>query len=109
MGTRQVQTTYSRKKFDCSRLGISDTLLRVEDELERDPYNTTVAEVINEIYEANGSPLAATITKSGVSKNTILRYLSGERDIRVGELRKIAAALNVTLAQVMAEADRRFE
>jgi len=46
---------------------------------------------------------------TGKSKNTVLRYLHGERDIRVTELRKFADALGVPVEDVFAEADRRVE
>lgn len=59
----------------------------------RDPYNSAVAEVLNELYKKNGSELAHLAEAVGASRMTIKRYLKGERDIRVAELRKISDAL----------------
>ena len=72
---------------------------------ERDPFNTAVAAVLNRLYVADGSQMTRILDEAGMKKNTLLRYLSGERDIRVVELRKIAAALNADVADIVAEAE----
>jgi transcriptional regulator with XRE-family HTH domain len=74
----------------------------------RDPFNTAVAAVLNDLYVADGSQMTRVTQQMGVSKNTLLRYLDGERDIRVAELRKLAAALNTEVRTILAEAERRL-
>ena len=81
----------------------------MNDEIERDPYNSAVAEVLNELYEKDGSQLARLAEAVGASRMTIRRYLKGDRDIRVAELRKFADALGVPIEDVFTEADRRVE
>jgi transcriptional regulator with XRE-family HTH domain len=49
------------------------------------------------------------VQATGKSKNTVLRYLAGERDIRVAELKKFAGALELSLGDIFAEADRRVD
>jgi len=83
--------------------------LDVNDESERDPYNSAVAEVLNEIYISKGSQLAQLAEAVGVARMSVRRYLEGERPIKVVVLRKFAKALNVSIDEVLTEADRRLE
>lgn len=78
-------------------------------EITRDPYNEAVAEVLREIYINQGSPLGQVSAVVGVSRMSIRRYLTGERDIKVVELRRFAEALSVSVTSVLVEADRRLE
>lgn len=80
-------------------------LARVK-ETTRDPYNTAVAAALDRIYVSKGSPLAQVAEAVGISRMTVRRYLNGERDIRVVELRGFADALGVTVAEILREADR---
>ena len=81
----------------------------MNDEFERDPYNTAVAAILNERYIATGSELARLVKATGLGRNTVLRYLAGERDIRVAELRKFAKALGLNMAVIMREAERSIQ
>jgi transcriptional regulator with XRE-family HTH domain len=47
--------------------------------------------------------------RSGVPKVTLQRYLAGSRDIKVGALADICKALGLTVGEVAARAQRRFE
>ena len=78
-------------------------------EIVRDPYNTAVASVLNDAYIRLNSPMTRLVQATGKSKNTVLRYLAGERDIRVAELKKFAGALELSLEDIFAEADRRVD
>ena len=75
----------------------------------RDPYNTAIAKVLNEIYVSQGSPLGRVADEVGVARMSVIRYLKGERDIRVVELRRFAVALGVTVEDVLSEAERRIQ
>jgi len=77
--------------------------------MTRDPYNTAVAAALDRIYVSKGSPLAQVADAVGVSRMTIRRYLNGDRDIRVAELRAFAEALGVSIAEILREADRDVE
>ena len=92
-----------------AKRGLAGNLFRVNTEIVRDPYNTAVASVLNDAYIRLNSPMTRLVRVTGKSKNTVLRYLNGERDIRVAELRKFADALGIPIEDVLAEADRRVE
>jgi len=92
-----------------AKRGLAGNLFRVKEEIVRDPYNTAVASVLNDAYKRLNSPMTRLVQATGKSKNTVLRYLAGERDIRVVELRKLARALELSLGDVFTEADRRVE
>lgn len=94
---------------NCGRSHIVATLSRVNDEITRDPFNIAVAAVLNDAYERLNSPLTRLMRATGKSKNTVLRYLAGDRDIRVAELRNITAALGISIADVLNEAERRVK
>ena len=47
--------------------------------------------------------------ESGVSRSTINRYLSGESDPGLDALKKLASALNVTIATMVGETDENLE
>ena len=81
----------------------------MNDEITRDPFNTAVANVLNELYKAKGSELAYLAQEVGTSRMSIRRYLNGERDIRVAELRKFADALGVPVAYILTKAEGRVE
>lgn len=74
-----------------------------------DPFNTAVAAVLNDLYIADGSQLTRITKETGISKMSLGRYLSGERHIRVVDLRKIADALNVDVADVVSKAERNLK
>jgi transcriptional regulator with XRE-family HTH domain len=75
----------------------------------RDPFNAAVASVIRDLYVADGSQLTRVASSAQLSKHTLLRYLDGERDIRVAHLRKIATALNSEVRTIVAEAEGRLK
>ncbi len=74
-----------------------------------DTFNAAVAAVLNDIYVADGSQLTRVTREAGISKMSLGRYLSGERHIRVVDLRKIAAALNAEVGDILTEAERRLK
>ena len=81
---------------------------RVNAELDRDPFNTAVAEVLKDAVDRQmGVVRAAKLT--GIPRSTLTRYLDGDRDIPVAKLRKIAHALNVDMSTVLVQAQGRVE
>lgn len=83
--------------------------MRVNQPIERDPFNTAVAAVLTRLAEDDNTGPTRLVKITGISRATIDRYLNGERDIKVAELRKIAAALHVDIAEILAEAERSIE
>jgi transcriptional regulator with XRE-family HTH domain len=81
----------------------------VNEEISRDPYNNAVAKVLNDAFEAQDFGEARLVRATGISRSTLRRYLSGERDIRVAELRKIAAALRLPVSKILSEAERSLK
>lgn len=76
---------------------------------ERDPFNTAVAKVLSEYFEEKDFGEARLVRATGIPRATVRRYLSGERDIRVAELRKIADAFEVPLAVILAKAEGHIQ
>lgn len=75
----------------------------------RDPLNTAVAGILNEAYKEQGSRLGWLVKESKVARSTVDRYLDGSRDIKVAELRKIAAALGLNMLEILEKAERSIE
>jgi hypothetical protein len=76
---------------------------------ERDPYNTAVAAELSHLVEVQQTGIVRLVRLTGIPRATLGRYLAGDRDIKVAELRKIAEALNVGIDVILSEADRRLE
>jgi DNA-binding Xre family transcriptional regulator len=74
----------------------------------RDPYNTAVAAELKARLQDDITGIVRLSKLTGIPRATLGRYLNGERDIRVGVLRKIAAALNVEVGDILTEAERRL-
>ena len=81
----------------------------MNDKTTRDPFNTAVAKILSDIFAAKDFGEARLVRATGIPRATIRRYLSGERDIRVAELRKIADAFEVPLAGILTQAEREIE
>lgn len=81
----------------------------MNDEITRDPYNTAVAGALNAEFESQDFGEARMVRATGIPRATLRRYLNGERDIRVAELRKITAALRVPVSRILNEAERRLK
>lgn len=84
------------------------SIIRVT-EIERDPYNTAVAEELSVQVDKAQTGIVRLSKLTGIPRGTLRRYLDGERDIKVAELRKIADALNVALADILREAEGRLK
>lgn len=76
---------------------------------ERDPYNTAVAEELTHLVEEQKTGIVRLVRLTGIPRATLGRYLAGERDIKVAELRKIADALNVGIDVILTEAEGRLK
>jgi transcriptional regulator with XRE-family HTH domain len=85
------------------------TLFRVNDEKTRDPYNTAIAAVLKDSFDSQDYGEARLVRATGISRASLRRYLDGDRDIKIADLRKIAAALHMTMPKVVSEADRRLK
>lgn len=59
--------------------------------------------MLRAIREAQGYSLRALADKVGMSYVALFRLESGETDPRLGTLRKLATALNVTVAELIGE------
>ena len=62
--------------------------------MKREPLPTTLRVAIRN----SGKTVYRIALESGVSHPVILRFLSGERDIRLATAEKLAAALGLTLS-----------
>ena len=76
---------------------------------ERDPYNTAVAEELSHLVKEQQTGIVRLVRLTGIPRATLGRYLTGERDIKVAELRKIADALNVGIDEILIQAEGRIE
>lgn len=88
--------------------GNGGSIMRVT-EIERDPYNTAVAEELTLLVGEAQTGIVRLSKLTGIPRGTLRRYLDGDRDIKVAELRKIADALRVELADILREAERRLK
>lgn len=59
--------------------------------------------MLRQIREARGLSLRALADKAGVTYVALLRMELGQTDPRLGTLRKLAKALNVTVAELIGE------
>jgi transcriptional regulator with XRE-family HTH domain len=59
--------------------------------------------MVRQIREARGLSLRALADKAGMSYVALYRLESGETDPRLGTLRRLARALNVTVADLIGE------
>lgn len=75
----------------------------------RDPFNTAVAAELTRLVGEEQTGIVRLVRLTGIPRASLKRYLDGDRDIRVAELRKIASALNVSVADILTEADRSIE
>ena len=78
-------------------------------EPERDPFNTAVAAELTRLVGDEDTGLARLARLTGIHRSSLRRYLSGERGIRISELRKIARALHANVGDIFAEAERSIE
>ena len=77
-------------------------------ELDRDPFNTAVADVLKDVVDRQmGVVRASKLT--GIPRSTLTRYLDGDRDIPVAKLRLISHALGMDMSTVLVEAQGRLE
>jgi len=89
--------------------GNTRTVVQVKEEPARDPFNTAVAQILNDLFVAKDFGEARLVRATGIPRATVRRYLNGERPIRVAELRKIAAAFDEPLADILTKAQRLIE
>lgn len=75
----------------------------------RDPFNTAVAAELTRLVGEEQTGIVRLVRLTGIPRASLKRYLDGDRDIRVAELRKIASALNVPVSEILAKADRSFQ
>ncbi len=62
-----------------------------------------VAQKIREARKRKGITQAELSKRTEVHRNTIINYETGRRDPRVKDLKKIAKALNVSLAELIGQ------
>ena len=72
-----------------------------------DALTSGVAEVLRAERGARRMTVKEVVKASGVPERSLLRVLSGDHDISVSQIARIAAALGVTGEYVMREAERR--
>lgn len=87
----------------------STNIAQVNDNKDRDPFNTAVAAELKRLVIDDETGMMRLARKTGIPRSTLNRYLDGQRDIRVAELRKIADALNVPVGDVLTQAARSLE
>lgn len=75
----------------------------------RDPFNTAVAAELTRLVEQAQTGIVRLSRLTGIPRGSLKRYLDGERDLRVAELRKIADALHANVADVLTEAERSIK
>lgn len=81
--------------------------------VEKDPakgLNAAVAATLNGERVASGMTFDELASATGISKRTLLRYLSSkERDLTLPAIVSIASVFNLSLSEVMDAAEKRLE
>lgn len=81
--------------------------------IEKNPavgLNAAVAATLNAERVASGKTFKALAAETGISKESLIRYLSTtERHISIEAIRAIGQVLELTVADVMDMADQRLE
>lgn len=111
MGTVKHETNARQKSShdrDWNPNGNRTSLMRMN-AVERDPFNTAVAAELTDLVEKAQTGIVRLSRLTGIPRGSLKRYLDGERDIKVAELRKIADALNAPLADILAKAERSIQ
>ncbi|MDR6691378.1 cyanate lyase [Microbacterium sp. 1154] len=71
-----------------------------------DAYTRAVARILTDAKKKSGKSFTALATDTGLGRATVVRLLAGERDINIGYLRALSAALDLDAATVLNDADK---
>ena len=109
VGTSQAQNNNSFQTPPCTHAEQGTTLRRVKEEKTRDPYNTAIATCLKTRFDTEDFGMMRLVRATGIPRASLNRYLSGERDIPVAVLRRIAAVLTYPVATVVRDAERSLK
>jgi len=93
----------------CTHTEQAATLCQVKEEKTRDPFNTAIAQCLKERFDREDFGIMRLVRATGLPRASLNRYLSGERDIPVAALRRIADALAYPVATVVRDAERSLK
>lgn len=85
------------------------TITRMDNDPRDSAYNKAVADVLRDRKDDMGISFDALAAQTGLPRSTVSRAIYGSRDIKIYALRRIARVLELSVTDVLDEADKRVQ